>query len=122
MVIQTKPRLDDGTPFPTLYWLTCKKLNSQVGRLEASGWMVGINERLRTDTSFHDQLGSSTMALIRVRDAIEPLGQQDHPGGGPDRVKCVHAHVAHHLVTNDNPVGSEALQAIGWSEAQEPCV
>src|SRR5690606_6142387 len=34
-VVQTSPRLEDGTPFPTLYYLTCPRLCSLVGRLEA---------------------------------------------------------------------------------------
>lgn len=122
MVIQTNPRLDDGTPFPTFYWLTCKKLSSQIGTLEASGWMAIINEKLRIDDAFRDQLVSSTRALIDMRDAIEVLGQDDHPGGGPSRIKCAHAHVAHHLVTGDNPVGREALIAIGWAPSQEACL
>ena len=36
-VVETSPRLDDGTPFPTLFYLTCPRARSAVGRLEAVG-------------------------------------------------------------------------------------
>jgi uncharacterized protein len=34
-VLRVSPRLDDGTPFPTLFWLACPLANRHVGRLEA---------------------------------------------------------------------------------------
>src|SRR4051812_49828033 len=45
-VVETAPRLEDGTPFPTLYYLTCPRAASAVGRLEASGLMRGMTDRL----------------------------------------------------------------------------
>lgn len=36
-VVQTAPRLPDGTPFPTLFYLCCSVLNSAIGRMEAGG-------------------------------------------------------------------------------------
>ncbi len=48
-VVQTSPRLEDGTPFPTLYYLTCSRLSSWIGRLEASGRMREMTERLAED-------------------------------------------------------------------------
>jgi uncharacterized protein len=121
-VLQTEPRLDDGTPFPTLYWLTCRKLSSAIGGLESSGWMAGLNRRLAEDPGFHARLAAATEDYVRRRDALDPLGPTSHPGGGPDRVKCLHAHTAHFLVTGDNPAGAEALAALEWEDPQEPCV
>ena len=43
-VVVTEPRLEDGTPFPTLYYLTCPRVNSAVGRLEASGTHRDLRE------------------------------------------------------------------------------
>ena len=48
-VVETSPRLPDGTPFPTLYYLTCPRATAAVGRLEASGLMREMTERLRSD-------------------------------------------------------------------------
>ena len=33
-VVETAPRLEDGTPFPTLYYLTCPRAASAIGTLE----------------------------------------------------------------------------------------
>ena len=38
-VVQTAPRLPDGTPFPTMFYLCCSALNSAVSRMESVGVM-----------------------------------------------------------------------------------
>jgi hypothetical protein len=121
-VLETFPRLDDGTPFPTLYWLSCRKLSSQVGGLESSGWMADLNRRLAEDPELRAALRASTEAYIAERDALDELGHTSHPGGGPDRVKCLHAHTAHHLVRGDNPAGAEVLRELAWEDPEKPCV
>lgn len=121
-VIQTQPRLDDGTPFPTMWWLTCRKLSSRIGGLESSGWMAELNERLRQDPEFHAELIRATERYVRRRDEIDPLGVTGHPGGGPDQIKCLHAHVAHQLVSGDNPAGARALEHLDWADPAAPCV
>jgi hypothetical protein len=120
-VIETDPRLEDGTPFPTLWWLTCRRLGSAVGGLEAGGFLARLNERLAADPAMSSELARSTDGYLRRRDALDPLGASKHPGGGPERVKCLHAHVAHHLVTGDNPVGAATLEALSWTDPTEPC-
>ncbi|MDQ4148839.1 MAG: DUF501 domain-containing protein [Actinomycetota bacterium] len=121
-VIETHPRLEDGTPFPTLWWLTCRALAGRVGQLESSGWMGELNERLATDPSFRKALAESTERYVMRRDLLERLGPTTHPGGGPERVKCLHAHTAHYLIIQDNPVGAEVLAALAWAEPKVPCV
>jgi hypothetical protein len=121
-VIETDPRLDDGTPFPTLWWLTCRRLVSAVSRLEGESWMRKINERLGSDEKLRRELQHSTDRYLQTRDAIEPLGLGGHPGGGPGRLKCLHAHTAHHLVAGDNPVGRLVLEQLAWADPSEPCV
>lgn len=121
-VIQTSPRLEDGTPFPTLWWLTCRALSAEIGRLESGGWMAGLNERLKTDERMRADLARSTKNYVARRDSLGPLGQAGHPGGGPDHVKCLHAHTAHHLITGDNPVGRAVLAELGWREPARPCI
>lgn len=121
-VLETYPRLDDGTPFPTLYWLSCRKLSSQIGTLEATGLMAEVNRRLAEHGDLFESLKSSTEALVSRRNDLEVLGPADHPGGGPERIKCLHAHTAHHLVSGDNPVGEAALVALQWEDPKNPCV
>lgn len=121
-VIRTHPRLEDGTPFPTMWWLTCRKLSSRIGGLESSGWMAELNERLQRDSQLHREMARSTERYVQRRDEIDPLGPIGHPGGGPDRIKCLHAHVAHHLVTAENPAGQLALEQLEWTDPKSPCV
>jgi len=51
-VVETPPRLADGTPFPTFYYATCPKLTGAISTLESSGIMATMNERLFIDRTF----------------------------------------------------------------------
>ena len=122
-VVQTAPRTEDGTPFPTLYYATCPRLTSRIGTLEADGLMREQTERLDTDPGFAAAYARAHTAYLAERDAIEPLGTDVSAGGMPQRVKCLHVHVAHALACGQgaNPFGDEALdQLAGWHEAG-PC-
>jgi len=113
-VIQTSPRLADGTPFPTLYYLTCPRLTALVSRLEASGLMREQTERLGTDPELAAAYLAAHRAYLAERDAIEPLGTDVSAGGMPSRVKCLHVHVAHALAAGPgiNPIGDEVLNLL----------
>lgn len=135
-VIETEPHLDDGTPFPTLWWLTCRSLSRAVGRLEAGGWMAAFNERLAADPALAEELRAATEAYVARRDGGCSSGALRgasggvrvpvrHPGGGGmpgGRIKCLHAHTAHQLVAGDNPAGAEVLEELGWEDPAVPCV
>ncbi|CAL9637751.1 hypothetical protein SUDANB95_06231 [Actinosynnema sp. ALI-1.44] len=110
-VVQTSPRLPDGTPFPTLYYLTCPRLNSLVSRLESAGVMKEMTDRLATDEQLAQRYQRAHELYLAERDAIEPLGTTVTAGGMPGRVKCLHVHVAHALAAGPgvNPFGDEAL-------------
>jgi uncharacterized protein len=110
-VVQTSPRLEDGTPFPTLYYLTCPRLTSLVSTLEASGLMREMTERLATDPDLAAAYLAAHRTYLAERDAIEPLGTDVSAGGMPGRVKCLHVHVAHALAAGPglNPFGDETL-------------
>jgi hypothetical protein len=123
MAIENHPRLDDGSPFPTLYWLTCPILVKRVSRLEAAGSMAVFNEGLAADEGLRQRLVAAIERLRAKRDAHEVIpGSGAPPGGGPDKVKCLHAHVAHELVEGDNPVGGLALAIATWPDCRLPCV
>jgi hypothetical protein len=123
-VVETAPRLEDGTPFPTLYYLTCPKAASAIGRLEASGLMREMTERLDRDADLAARYAKAHQDYLARRDAIEVLDGFPSAGGMPDRVKCLHVMVAHALAAGPgvNPLGDEALEALPpWWEAG-PCV
>lgn len=123
-VVQTAPRLPDGTPFPTLYYLTCARLNSRLGSLEAGGRMREMTERLAVDPELAAAYRKAHERYLAERDAIEPLGTDVSAGGMPDRVKCLHVHVAHALACGPdvNPFGDEALAEVGEWWTAGPCV
>jgi hypothetical protein len=123
-VLQTSPRLEDGTPFPTLYYLTCSRLNSRIGGLEAAGRMREMTERLAEDPELAAAYQRAHDSYLAERDAIEPLGTDVSAGGMPARVKCLHVCVAHALAAGPgvNPFGDEALDEIGEWWRPGPCV
>jgi uncharacterized protein len=129
-VVQTAPRLPDGSPFPTLYYLTCPRAAAAVSRQEAAGVMRAMTERLAADPDLRRDYQAAHEDYRARRDAaaraagVEPLppGAQS-AGGMPERVKCLHALVAHELaVPGSNPLGREALAAAGPWWADGPCV
>ena len=122
--MQTLPRLEDGTPFPTLYYLTCARLRSLVGRLEASGLMAEMTERLHADGELAAGYRRAHESYLAERDAIEPLGTEVSAGGMPDRVKCLHALLAHTLARGPsvNPIGDEVLAHVDGWWTSGPCV
>ncbi|HEU5420102.1 MAG TPA: DUF501 domain-containing protein [Streptosporangiaceae bacterium] len=120
-VVETAPRLPDGTPFPTLYYLTCPKAAAAISRLEASGVMREMTARIAADPDLrrgyqaaHEDYLARREAAARSA-AVEPLPAKAISAGGmPDRVKCLHALAAHELaVPGANPLGREALAAAG---------
>jgi uncharacterized protein len=127
-VVETAPRLPDGTPFPTLYYLTCPRAAAAVSKLEAAGLMREMTDRLSDDGLRQRYLAAHEDYLARRGDAARRAGVEQLPpgtqtaGGMPGRVKCLHALVAHELVTGANPFGREALDAIGEWWADGPCV
>lgn len=129
-VVVTAPRLPDGSPFPTLYYLTCPRAAAAIGSLEASGIMREMTARLAADTGLAERYASAHEDYVARRDAlarsfnIEPLPPGTQSAGGmPERVKCLHALAAHALAVPDvNPIGAEAVAAAGAWWADGPCV
>ncbi|MGH3937191.1 MAG: DUF501 domain-containing protein [Pseudonocardiaceae bacterium] len=123
-VVRTHPRLADGTPFPTLYYLTCRRLAGLVSTVEASGVMREMTDRLACEPQLAQRYRVAHEAYLAERDALEPLGTQVSAGGMPDRVKCLHVHVAHALACGRgvNPFGDEVLDQIGNWWGAGPCI
>jgi len=129
-VVETAPRLPDGTPFPTLYYLTCPRAVAAVSRLEAAGEMRLMAERLAGDPPLRRAYLAAHRDYLARRDeaaraaGVDPLPPGTQSAGGmPDRVKCLHALAAHELaVPGANPLGREALDAAGEWWALGRCV
>lgn len=129
-VVRTAPRLEDGTPFPTLYYLTCPRAASAIGTLEAEGLMRRMQERLGADPELRRAYERAHESYLAERaeqaraEGLEPLPEgMQSAGGMPTRVKCLHALVGHELAApGTNPMGREALEALPEWWAKGPCV
>lgn len=123
MVVENHPVLDDGTPFPTLFWLTCPLLAKRASELEGAGRMHDLNETLARSEELRVRVEE---ALARYRSRRDARARVDDsgspPGGGSERVKCLHAHLAHELADPPNPVGALVLAQVGWPDCRAPCV
>ncbi|RBP63660.1 hypothetical protein DFO66_10991 [Brevibacterium sanguinis] len=119
LVVATAPRLEDGTPFPTTFYLTHPAFVAECSRLEAAGIMAEWTAELTTD----DELAASyrkaheeylaTRSAIGSRAGIAEVKEIDDfsAGGMPTRVKCLHALVGHALAAGPgvNPIGDRAI-------------
>lgn len=125
-VVETAPRLPDGTPFPTLYYLTCPRAAGLVGGLEGAGEMRRMQERLETDRDLQVAYALAHDSYLAAREAVEVVEEIDgvSAGGMPARVKCLHVLVAHALVAGPdvNPFGDAALALLPDWGAAGPCV
>ena len=125
-VIESSPRLPDGAPFPTLYYLTCPRASAAIGRLEASGLMAEMTSRLSSDPGLAERYRMAHESYLRRREQLGHVAEiaGTSAGGMPQRVKCLHALVAHSLATGRgvNPLGDEALDRVAPWWTSEPCV
>lgn len=125
-VLRTRPRLADGTPFPTTYYLTCPRLTGAVSTLETSGMMREMTRRLDSDAELAGAYTAAHQDYLNRRGELGEVAEIEgvSAGGMPARVKCLHALIGHSLAVGPgvNPLGDEALQAVGQWWAAGPCV
>jgi uncharacterized protein len=116
-VVTTEPRLADGSPFPTTYYLTCPRAHAACSTLESRGLMAAMSRRLSRDARLAEAYRHAHQAYLADRqklgDVPEIAGVS--AGGMPDRVKCLHALAAHALAAGRgvNPLGDETLVQLG---------
>ncbi|MBD8870463.1 DUF501 domain-containing protein [Nocardioides donggukensis] len=125
-VVATEPRLDDGTPFPTTFYLTCPRAASRIGTLEASGLMREMQQRLAEDPDLAASYAAAHEAYLAARTAIGEVPEIAgvSAGGMPDRVKCLHVLAGQALAQGRgvNPLGDEVLDLLGEWWSSGPCV
>ncbi|MDT0202290.1 DUF501 domain-containing protein [Nocardioides sp. AE5] len=125
-VVTTEPRLENGTPFPTTFYLTCPRAASRIGRLEGEGMMKQMQDRLATEPGLAEQYAAAHRAYLEAREAIGHVEEIDgiSAGGMPTRVKCLHVLAGQALAQGRgvNPFGDEVLDLLGDWWASGPCV
>ncbi|MGT2463779.1 DUF501 domain-containing protein [Sinomonas atrocyanea] len=131
LVAATAPRLANGTPFPTTFYLTHPVITSAVSRLEAAGLMAEMNDRLAADPELAAAYRRAHEAYLAAREEIGrcagtgPVPEIDgvSAGGMPTRVKCLHVLVGQSLALGPgvNPLGDEAIAGISAWWTPEAC-
>jgi hypothetical protein len=124
-VVATAPRLADGTPFPTLYYLSHPAATAAMSDLEADHVMVELQDALGDDAvsaAYHAAHAAYLADRGQFGDVSEIAGIS--AGGMPVRVKCLHALAAHSLAAGPgvNPIGDLALERGDWSPTVCECV
>lgn len=126
VVTRVPPILDDGTPFPTLYWLSCPLAVRRIGRLESAGGVDAMERRAAADPEFGDRLNTAHERYRAERDAAVSVSSGPRPSGGVagvgQGVKCLHAHYADHAAGNENPVGQATAPFVEPLDCSVPCV
>lgn len=116
-VVATAPRLDDGTPFPTTYYVTCPRLTSAIGTLEGEGRMREMEHRLGIDDTLRERYRDAHDRYLAERAQLGEVPEIAgiSAGGMPQRVKCLHVLVGQSLASGPgvNPFGDEALEEVG---------
>ena len=130
-VVTTEPRLPNGTPFPTTFYLTCPRAASRIGTLEGGGLMKEMQARLGEDPELAAAYRAAHERYLAARDQIAREAGLEVPeiegisaGGMPDRVKCLHVLAGQSLAQGRgvNPLGDEVLDLLGEWWAEGPCV
>lgn len=120
-VVRTEPRLPDGTPFPTSYYLTHLGATAATSTLETTGVMKEWSQELLEDEELAAAYRAAHEAYLADRAQLGDVPEIDgiSAGGMPTRVKCLHVLVAHSLAVGPgvNPLGDRAVELLrpNWS-------
>ena len=125
-VVTTEPRLPDGTPFPTTFYLTCPRAASRIGTLEGTGVMREMQDRLAADADLAAAYADAHRRYLAARAELGDVPEIEgiSAGGMPDRVKCLHVLAGHSLAQGRgvNPLGDEVLDLLREWWVEGPCV
>jgi len=103
-VTEQEPYDEEGVPFPTTYYLTCRHLIAAVSRLEAAGGVERWSATVAGSPDLTADLVEATANQQRLRLALA-AGRVGADSGAslvsgiggsrnPTQLKCLHAHVA----------------------------
>lgn len=127
VVIDVPPILDDGTPFPTMHWLTCPLATIRISRIESVGGVRIADELIRTDPDVRATFGVAMHRYAQARNVLIPEGWEGPvPSGGiagsSGGVKCLHAQYADAAAGNANPIGEDIARRIEPLTCTAACV
>jgi hypothetical protein len=121
-VTEQRPYDDRGEPFPTTYYLTCPHLVAAIARVEAAGGVERWSRLASEDVELADSLRQATEEQRHVRQEL--AGAERGADGGasldsgiggsrtPERLKCLHAHVAYALARPGYGLGERIFEEV----------
>jgi len=125
-VIKVPPKLEDGTPFPTTYWLTCPMYNKKIGSLESQGLIKELDKEIINNPDLKKQWKSRQISYEQEREKLETedIGPKASGGvgGAKESIKCLHSHTADELSTGMNIIGKIVIESIGGFNCEEACI
>jgi hypothetical protein len=128
VVTRVPPVLDDGTPFPTRYWLSCPLAIRRIGRIESAGGVRALQRHAAAAPEFAARLDAAHRRYAAERDGAMPADAAHAPAGGVGGtaagtgIKCLHAHYADHAAGNGNPVGEAVAPFVDPLDCSVGCV
>lgn len=127
VVVGVSPILEDGTPFPTRWWLTCPLARVRIDRLESAGGVRQMDRQLAANSDWQDRMEAAHLRYATERDALVPANAEHRPSGGVAGMqgaglKCLHAHYADARQGGDNPVGMAVVPFVEPLDCPTPCV
>jgi len=125
-VVSTRPRLGDGSPFPTFYYLTHPAATSSLSELEGDHVMNEFSQLLVDEPEIRAAYERAHETYLAAREAVGVVDEITgiSAGGMPTRVKCLHALAGHSLAVGPgvNPIGDLALERATWSPNVCACI
>ena len=125
-VIKVPPKLDDGTPFPTTFWLTCPMYNKKIGSLESHGLIKELDKEIDNNPDLKKQWESRQISYEQERDNLETIESGPKASGGvggaTESIKCLHSHTADELSTGENVIGKIVIESIGGFNCEQACI
>jgi hypothetical protein len=101
---------DDGSPFPTTYYLTCPWLVAALARSEADGGVGRWSRAAAADPSLGASLARADAEQRRLRPELDVgIAGTRSPGA----LKCLHAHAAFALARPGYELGERILDEAG---------
>jgi hypothetical protein len=105
-VTEQAPFDDDGRPFPTQFYVTCRHLVAAVSRLEAEGGVERWTRAAAEDVDLHESLERAQAEQRRIRPELDAgIGGSTRDGS----LKCLHAHAAFALARPGYVLGDRIL-------------
>jgi len=125
VTVKVPPKLDDGTPFPTTYWLTCPMYSKKIGTLESQGLIKILDKEIENNEILQKKWRERQISYEYERD-LNKNSQLPRAtggvGGAKDSIKCLHSHTADELSTGKNVIGQIVIESIGGFNCEEPCI